>query len=52
MMIAIGLVAAAVWCLSNRRSPSRLGRAEKLGLAVYEHKAWCEGAFPFDYLTR
>lgn len=51
MIIAIGLV-AAVLLLSNRRSPSRMGRAEKLGLALYEQRARCEGAFPFDYLTR
>ena len=52
MMIAIGLMAAAVLCLSNRRPASRMGRADRVGLALYEHKARCEGAFPFDYLTR
>jgi hypothetical protein len=51
-MIAIGLVVAAVWYLSNRSPALRLGRAERQGLALYEHKARCEGAFPFDYLTR
>ena len=52
MMIAIGVMAAVVLCLTNRRSSSRMGRAERLGLDLYEQKARCEGAFPFDYLTR
>ncbi len=56
MVIAIGLAAAvtvyvSLW-LSGRRASPRMGRAERLGLDSYERKARCEGAFPFDYLTR
>jgi hypothetical protein len=52
MMIAIGLLAGVLLHLSNRRSHWRMSRADKLGLDEYDHKARCEGAFPFDYLTR
>jgi hypothetical protein len=52
MVIAIGIVAAIILCLSNRRAPPRMDRAEKMGLDSYEHKARCEGTFPFDYLSR
>lgn len=52
MMIAIGLFAGVLLHLSNRRSHWRINRTDKLGLAVYAHKVQCEGAFPFDYLTR
>lgn len=51
MVIAIGMVAALLICL-GRRASSRMDRAEKMGLDSYERKARCEGAFPFDYLTR
>ena len=52
MMVAIGIGAVVVVYLANRRAHSRLNRAERMGLATYEHKARCEGAFPFDYLSR
>jgi len=52
MMIAIGLLALVMLQLSNRRSHSRINRSDKLWLDLYEHKARCEGAFPFDYLSR
>jgi hypothetical protein len=52
MMIAIGLLALVLLQLSNRRSHSRIDRSDKLWLDLYEHKARCEGAFPFDYLSR
>jgi hypothetical protein len=56
MVITIGLVAAVILCLSlrrgGRRASPRMDRAERIGLDSYERKARCEGAFPFDYLTR
>ena len=56
MLIAIGVVAAVILCLSlwlgRRRASPRMDRAERIGLDSYERKARCEGAFPFDYLTR
>jgi hypothetical protein len=52
MMIAIGLAAAAVLVFSNRRTPAKMNRSEKTWLALYAHRARCEGAFPFDYLSR
>ena len=56
MLIAIGVVAAVILCLSlwlgGRRASPRMDRAEKIGLDSYERKARSEGAFPFDYLTR
>jgi hypothetical protein len=51
-VIAIGVVAALILCFGGRRASSRMDRAEKCGLDSYERKARCEGAFPFDYLTR
>lgn len=52
MIIAIGLLAGLLLHLSNRRSHWRVNRADRLGLAVYAHKAQSEQAFPFDYLSR
>ncbi|MBZ5595656.1 MAG: hypothetical protein LAP39_25740 [Acidobacteriia bacterium] len=52
MMIAIGLLALVLLPLSNRRSQWRMNRSDRLWLNLYEHKARCEGAFPFDYLSR
>ena len=52
MMIAIGVLALVVLSLANRFSHPRTNRGEKLELRLYDHKARCEGAFPFDYLTR
>jgi hypothetical protein len=52
MVIAIGIVAALAVYVSNKSAARRMGRAEKHGLAVYAHKARCEDAFPFDYLSR
>ena len=52
MMIVIGLLAGVLLHLSTRRSHWRINRADKLGLAVYAHKARCEEAYPFDYLSR
>jgi hypothetical protein len=56
MFIAIAVVAAIILCLSlclsSRRASPRMDRAERIGLDSYERKARCEGAFPFDYLTR
>jgi hypothetical protein len=52
MVIAIGVVAAVIVCLSGRRASPRMGRAEKIGSDSYGRKARCEGAYPFDYLTR
>jgi hypothetical protein len=56
IVIAIGVVAAVILCLGlclvGRRASPRMDRAERIGLNSYEHKARCEGAFPFDYLTR
>jgi len=56
MVIAIGLAAAVILCLSlclsRRRASPRMDRAERIGLDSYERKARSEGAFPFDYLTR
>jgi hypothetical protein len=52
MVIAIGIVTVIVVCLSSVIRPRRMNRTERLGLNSYEHKARCEGAFPFDYLTR
>jgi hypothetical protein len=52
MMIALGLFAGVLLHLTHRREQWRVSRAEKLGLAVYAHKARCEEAFPFDYLSR
>jgi hypothetical protein len=52
MMVAIGIGAAVVLYLANRHAHQRLNRAERLGLNWYAHKADCEGAFPFDYLSR
>ena len=52
MMSAIGLLAMVLVRLTSRFSQLRTNRGEKLELAWYEHKNRCEGAFPFDYLTR
>ncbi len=52
MIIVIGVVAAVILCLGSRRPYHRLDRAERMGLDSYERKARCEGAFPFDYLSR
>ena len=52
MVIAIGIAAALAVYLSNRNAARRIGRIDKLGLAVYAHKARREEAFPFDYLNR
>ena len=52
MFVAIVLLAGLVLCLAFRDRPRRMGHADKLGLESYEHKARCEGAFPFDYLSR
>jgi hypothetical protein len=52
MFIAIAVVAAIILGLSSRRASPRMDRAERIGLDSYERKARCEGAFPFDYLTR
>jgi len=51
-MIAAGLFIAVLVRLANRFSHLRTNQDERLELALYEHKARCEGAFPFDYLTR
>ena len=52
MVIAIGIVIAIVVCLSSIAKPRRMNRAERLWLNGYEQKARCDGAYPFDYLTR
>ena len=52
MVIAIGIAAAFAVYFSNRNATRRTGRVDKLGLAVYAHKARCEETFPFDYLSR
>ncbi len=52
MAIVIGVLAAVILCLSGRRAYPRMNRAERMGLDSYERKARCEGAFPFDYLSR
>ncbi len=52
MMIAVGLLAVVLVRLASRHSHSGTNRGERLELAWYEHKVRCEGAFPFDYLTR
>jgi len=52
MMIAVGLLAVVLLRLASRFSHLRTSRGEKLELAWYEQKVRCEGAFPFDYLTR
>jgi hypothetical protein len=52
MMIAIGLLSGVLLQLTNRCSWWRINRTDKSGLAEYAHKARCEGAFPFDYLSR
>lgn len=52
MMIAVGVLALVLLRLAGRLSHLRTNRGEKLELEWYEHKARCEGAFPFDYLTR
>jgi hypothetical protein len=51
-MIAIGLLAVVLARLASRFSDLPTNRGEKLELGWYEHKVRCEGAFPFDYLTR
>jgi hypothetical protein len=52
MVIAIGIIAAFVVYVSSKSASRRMGRIEKSGLAVYVHRARCEDAFPFDYLSR
>lgn len=52
MVIAIGIAAALALYISNKSASRRMGRIDKLGLAVYAHKIRCEEAFPFDYLSR
>ena len=52
MVIAIGIAAALAVYLTNRNASRRTGRIDKLGLAVYAHKARCEETFPFDYLSQ
>ena len=52
MIIAIGLLALVLLHLSHRRSQWRVNRTDKMGLAIYAHKAQCDGVVPFDYLSR
>jgi hypothetical protein len=52
MVIAIGIVAVFAVYLSSKSASRRMGRIEKSGLAVYVHRARCEDALPFDYLSR
>lgn len=52
MVIAIGIAAALALYFTNRNASRRTGRVDKLGLAVYAHRARCEEAYPFDYLSR
>ena len=52
MVIAIGIAAVFAVYISNKSASRRMCRVEKQGLAVYAHKARCEDAFPFDYLSR
>jgi hypothetical protein len=52
MVIAIGIVVVFALYVSSKSASRRMGRIEKSGLAVYVHRARCEEAFPFDYLSR
>ena len=49
------IMLAAVWlsvCLVYKSWPRKMNRADRLGLDSYDEKSRCEGAFPFDYLSR
>jgi hypothetical protein len=52
MMIAMGIAAVVAACLASRSAARRNSRVDRMGLYSYEHKARCEGSFPFDYLSR
>jgi hypothetical protein len=52
MVIAIGIVAALAVYMINKSAARRMGRIDKLCLAVYVHRARREETFPFDYLSR
>jgi hypothetical protein len=55
IVISDWVVAAAFYSQPLPAAATRFaadGRAERIGLDSYERKARCEGAFPFDYLTR
>ena len=52
MVFAIGIAAVLAVYFSNRKASRRIGRIDKLGLAMYAQKAKCEETFPFDYLSR
>ena len=56
MVIAIGVLAAVILCNQPLARPQTRfaadGPRRRIGLDSYERNARCEGAFPFDYLTR
>jgi hypothetical protein len=52
MVLTIVVVAGLILGLSYKGRSRRIGRADRLGLDLYDHKARCDGAFPFDYLSR
>jgi len=51
-MIAIGALAVVLVRMASRLSRAGTNHGKLPHLASYKDKAQCEGAFPFDYLTR
>lgn len=52
LMIAIGALALVLVRFASRLSRLHTNRGDRWDLASYDHRARCEAAFPFDYLTR
>ncbi len=55
LLSAVVLMLVVVGVLVNNYIPMslrRMNRADRLGLDSYAQKSRCEGAFPYDYLSR